>query len=157
MKWHNHKLTTFGLVMLTNSSFLYAFIAASGSCIPDIIEGRPASPGWRNRHRGVSHYLILYLFITSLLALYGLILYEPSFISLLSLTIEVNPPLWSAFFFLGGVLHILEDSISGTVPLLSLKKRVGIRIIPVGHPVEYVLSYAVFFLSLVLKMRRCLF
>jgi membrane-bound metal-dependent hydrolase YbcI (DUF457 family) len=157
MKWHNHKLTTFGLVMLTNSSFLYAFIAASGSCIPDMVEGRPASSHWRNRHRGISHYIVPYLLTAFLLGLYGLILYEPSFISLAGLSIDVNPPLWGAFFFLGGALHILEDSISGTVPLLYPERRIGIRIIPVGHPVEYVLSYAVFFLSLVLKMRRCLF
>lgn len=155
MKWINHKISTFSLVFLLTSDFISSLIAAAGSIIPDALEGHDYDTDrWRKNHRRLSHWLLGYV-------ISGLILW-----SLLYLKTKVNVLaipfvnfiqgfkifnsetllfvlLYAVFYtVIGCVLHILEDSLSSSVPLLHPTKRTfSIGIMRVGSPAEYLLSF----------------
>ncbi len=156
MKWINHKITTFSLVFISTHNFVGSIIAAAGSIIPDALEGKDFSSNrWKKNHRRISHWLAGYLGI-------GLFLWI-----LLKTKLKANP-LWLSpfkllshfsvinsesviyfalhiglFLSVGCILHILEDALSSTVPLLHPTKRVfSIGMMKTGSVMEYVLSFA---------------
>ena len=64
MKWVSHVVLTGTIAYAVTSNPLPAAAACVGAVLPDKIEGTPGSVGWntwRSRHRGWSHWPMLYL------------------------------------------------------------------------------------------------
>ena len=140
MKWVNHQLVTTVLVYAATDSILYAGYSFLGSVLPDILEGRPPKESkaywkWRSKHRKNTHWTVPYL------AIIALLLYLNKEAILIGWYWEfAKIPLFVA---VGSLLHILEDSICGKVPLFSRKKKIGIKLFRVGSGREYLVAYAI--------------
>ena len=64
MKWVSHITLTGTIAYAVTADPLLTAAAALGAVLPDKIEGSPQSVGWRtwrSRHRGWSHWPLLYL------------------------------------------------------------------------------------------------
>ena len=149
MKWRNHRLASGAIVFALTGHLLPAICAVSRSIFPDAIEGRNySSPSWQKHHRRESHYLPAYLIFCLLLWLLTVrqnIIWNFSFQSISGLfDLHTLFPLiiyLSFWFFIGGILHILEDALCGKVPIYSIHHRIGIRLFYVGTEREYVTTY----------------
>ena len=149
MKWRNHRLTSGAIVFALTGHLLPAICAASGSIFPDAIEGRSySSPSWQKHHRRESHYLPAYLIFCLLLWLLSPrqnAVWNFSFQSIPALlNLRALFPLIiyiSFWFFIGSILHILEDALCGKVPIYSIHHRIGIRLFYVGTKKEYITTY----------------
>ena len=131
MKWVSHIILTGTFAYAVTTDPLLTCAAAFGAVLPDKVEGSPRSIGfraWRARHRGLSHWPLLYLFGIPVLRYgHGTSLYDPMFFALL-------------FWMLAGALcHIAEDALCGKVPLLLPSQKVGIRLFTVGSVREYLI------------------
>jgi membrane-bound metal-dependent hydrolase YbcI (DUF457 family) len=141
VKWANHKLLSFSLTLAITGNFVGSLVSAFSSIFPDLIEGKgflhhPFSvqyQKWQKRHRGLSHLFAMY-FVMFIVALF-ISKYTKETLSAIAL--------FTTFFFAGCCLHILQDSICGKVPLISLRKRYGIRLFRVGSIAEYVVVFAI--------------
>ncbi|QJA06837.1 metal-dependent hydrolase [Thermosulfurimonas marina] len=146
MTWRAHKTITFSAVYLITHSFPAALIAALSSVFPDFIEfvwwcGRVP----RYAHRKGSHWFVPYL-AAALLAFYGLKT-APAF------------PAWVAFgvlwFAVGCLAHIVEDALTGRVPLLSPRRRsFGLRFFRTGSTPETILTAVLGGLAIVTLFRE---
>ncbi|MEM3647080.1 MAG: metal-dependent hydrolase [Thermofilum sp.] len=160
MKWVNHKITTFSLVFLVTHDFLSSLAAAGGSVLPDALEGRD-SPTWKREHRKVSHWLLGYVSVAFVLWAV-IVLKTRSFLPVLPGFQFLFSPgasgsggftlffLCAAFYLtVGSILHILEDSLTGSVPVMHPRKRTfSVRIMKTGDPLEYILSCGLLFAAL---------
>jgi len=166
MRWACHRLSSFAAVFLVTGDPVVALASTAGATLPDSIEGIGARGKKRSvasylnlSHRGVSHWYMVYLIpFLALLALdWGILpshfLYPHFSLSHLHpshllpshfpfshfFSWQYLPPMLS-FFFLGACLHILGDTLCGTVPGLTLRsKRVGIRLFKVNSLREIML------------------
>jgi hypothetical protein len=151
--WYSHKLTTFSLVLLAFHDIGLSIASAITSVIPDSVEGfNYDSERWKKNHRRLSHWPVIYLILLVAGAVI-LLTHHIKFWKVLSykalLSLMHNH---DAFFYaltgyallvagLGGLLHILEDSLSSTVPLLHPTKRTfGFHILKTGSFLEYLIS-----------------
>lgn len=147
MKWLNHKLLTGTIVFSVTNDPMAALAVASGSVIPDAVEGFPTTLNyysWRSKHRQLSHWIVPYLIIFLFFGTYTF--FYPTLTSLYDLwDLSQKPFLHSiplfvwlvAMLSLGACFHIVEDALCGTVPGLILKKRVGLKLFTVGSWKEY--------------------
>lgn len=159
MKWRNHRLTTSAIVFAATGHVLPFLFAAFGSVFPDAVEGHDyTSDRWKQNHRGVSHYLPMYLAICLLFAtvLQGSVVRDWSMLlpnPFASIAVSGQEPTmlsWdftfsflsygTFWFFVGAALHILEDAICGKVPIYSLHHKIGVRLFRVGTGREYAVS-----------------
>lgn len=148
MKWTSHIALTATIAYAVTADPMLTAAAAVGAVLPDKIEGSPRSVGWRtwrSRHRGWSHWPMLYIaLIGGLIQAQQYFFYDAAFFAVL------------AWIFGGALLHIAEDAVCGKVPLLYPTQKVGIRLFTVGSLREYlfvllciVIVYAVeFFLRI---------
>ena len=131
MTWVSHAALTGTIAYAVSSDPLAAAAACVGAVLPDKVEGSPGSVGWRtwrSRHRGWSHWPMLYL------ALIGALLHSETYIgSRMFLTLL----LW---VFLGALLHIAEDAVCGKVPAVLPTQKIGIRLFTVGSLWEYLFT-----------------
>jgi len=143
MKWFSHKIITGITVYCISGDPFGAAISALGSIVPDKIEGQDYKNFNRQTHRKISHWFILYAvpmlgFFLYICCKKGKIPYlpnlYPSFLSNQALLISTV----FFYFLLGCIFHLIEDSITGKIPLLNPhKKEFGIRLIKVGSLLEY--------------------
>lgn len=144
MKWINHEIVTGVVVYAVTENPLYAIYSMAGAILPDKVEGSPFKKSkkdywkWRQRHRTWSHwpvlYLLLYVFVKYLLA-------QPEYAAFADIFRIVE------YVTIGSLLHIAEDAVCGKVPLLTPKKKVGIRLFRVGTTGEYI--FVIIFLVLI--------
>lgn len=133
MKWVSHKVLTFGIILMVTKDPVAAFCSVPGAVFPDWIEGSPPKGSgywdWRTRHRGFSHWFMLYFVILG--SVYAARRYGCTFFG--------YPVLYDflRFFLVGALMHILEDAVCGKVPFLFPSKRYGIRLFTVGSFAEY--------------------
>jgi inner membrane protein len=158
MTWKSHKLLTLVLVWAFTHNFLYSLIASIGSIIPDFIEGKGFLydyERWMRTHRTYSHWFIPYL-VLFLVSFIGMgkevgLLVKSEGLFLPGQGEKIIFFLLSALS-LGCLLHILEDAVSGKVPLWHPKKRTfGIRLIRTRSFMEYVFVFVVILLVIVYK------
>jgi len=160
MKWINHKIITFSTVYLLTGNFLSSCIAAAGSVVPDLLEGRfdfsaKVNLGNKNRknslpkwHRTVTHWFPVYLFIMlfSLLHFRGVDTVSVANLSvyLVDLLSGTSDKLFYFILFwlsFGSFMHIIQDSLTGRVPLFNpFRKSFTMKIMRTGSVVEYLLS-----------------
>ena len=129
MKWVSHVTLTGTIAYAITADPMCTAAAALGAVLPDKIEGTPASQGWstwRSRHRGWSHWPVLYLaLIGGLAQAKAYFFYDAAFFSVLT------------WLFIGALLHIAEDAVCGKVPGITPTQKVGIRLFSVGSFREY--------------------
>ena len=129
MKWTSHISLTATIAYAVTADPMLTAAAAIGAVLPDKIEGTPQSIGWstwRSRHRGWSHWPMLYVaLIGGLIQAQQYFFYDAAFFAIL------------AWIFGGALLHIAEDAVCGKVPLLYPTQKVGIRLFTVGSLREY--------------------
>lgn len=134
MKWINHRMVTGAVVYAVTENFVWTAASIVGSVWPDKSEGMPNKRGWQKRHRGVSHWPLLYM---ALMALVWLMPFN------LVLDANFDLRMLLLFFLLGALMHIAEDAVCGKVPVFTPKRRHGLRFFYVGTPGEYIFSVSV--------------
>ena len=129
MKWVSHTSLTATIAYAITADPLLTAAATLGAVLPDKAEGTPQSVGWsswRSRHRGWSHWPMLYLaLIGGLMEARISFFYDAVFFSILT------------WIFIGALCHIAEDAVCGKVPLLYPTQKIGIRLFTVGSLREY--------------------
>lgn len=161
MKWINHKITTFSVVYLFTQDFASSVVASAGSVIPDAIEGYGYDNKRKKRHRKISHWLLGYFVIAFLLWLLiknktGMNALKIGFYQFVSAFTVFNSEtlifvcIYGCFYLcVGAFLHILEDSLSGPIPVIHPSKKVfTLNLIKVGSFGEYLLSFGILMFSL---------
>lgn len=141
MIWQSHRIVTGITVFLTTQSAFASFAALSGSIFPDQLD-----IGLGLKHRGFSHWWLVYLPLLPLIYFFwlsqyllfsfsdylNLVLHYP-----LSFTLRILAGNWFFWFFVGALLHILEDAFTGYIPLRSPKDAFNIyRPFYTGSPQE---------------------
>ena len=70
MKWINHQVVTGVIMYAATEDLLLTACGMAGAILPDKVEGSPRrgimSWGWRSRHRGWSHWPLLYVAVIGL-------------------------------------------------------------------------------------------
>ena len=129
MKWVSHISLTATIAYAVTADPMLTAAAAVGAVLPDKIEGTPARQGWRtwrSRHRGWSHWPMLYIaLIGGLMQAQQYFFYDAAFFAVLT------------WIFVGALCHIAEDAVCGKVPLLSPTQKAGVRLFTVGSLREY--------------------
>ena len=154
MKWINHQIVTGFIVYAATDNALFVASSIVGAVIPDRVEGSPPKDNsaywaWRRRHRTWSHYPVIYL------ALIGLSLFakdycqtlNASYLPTLTLLIDMF-----MFAMVGALLHIVEDSICGKVPIFTPHSKHGIKLFTVGSWKEYFFSAIIVLICLASKV-----
>lgn len=150
MKWVNHKIVTgFTVLVITGNPF-YGIVAAAAAALPDMMETPPwkfkKDYKYKRQHRQISHWFVPWLVI---LLLAGAVIYGRPVswnIHYLTSTLLYNPmkaqllpnvAVIVALIAVGGLFHILEDALCGTVPNYKMKgKRWGKRFFQVNSSKE---------------------
>lgn len=161
MKWVNHKITTFSVVLLLTQDFAASVIAAAGSIIPDALEGHSYNNKWKKRHRTVTHWFLGYFLIAFALWFFiktsvginvlsiGFYKFISAFTILNSKTLVFILAYGCFYLCVGALLHILEDSLGGAVPMIHpTRKTFALRIMRTGSFGEYLLSFGILIFSL---------
>lgn len=143
MKWVSHEVLTGVVVYAATEDPLLTAFSMAGAIFPDKVEGRPGSMFWRSRHRGWSHWPLLYV------AAIGALLGAPAD-AFGAWTGPAREAL--VFFAAGALLHIAEDALCGKVPLLRPDRKVGLRLFTVGSFREYLVVLLLVALSYVVSV-----
>jgi inner membrane protein len=158
MTWKSHKLLTLVLVWAFFNNVFYSFIAGIGAIIPDFLEGKGYLydyERWMQRHRTYSHWFIPYavVFLISFLGMGGEVF------KLMKSDLFFFPSQEKLILFfifsalsLGCLFHILEDAVSGRVPLWHPTKRTfGVSLIRTRSFLENIFVFVVVLLIIVYK------
>lgn len=137
MKWVNHQVLTGVIVYAATDDMLLTIYSMAGAIFPDKVEGNPHTGNywsWRSRHRGWSHWPLLYL---------GLIFFLSRFEEgQLTALPTADLTTIGIYICIGALLHIAEDAVCGKVPLLTPYQKVGVRLFKVGSVPEYLFTIA---------------
>lgn len=130
MIWSSHRIVTGASVFALSQNLIGSFAAVSGSTFPDALDMT-----FPLKHRGISHWFVIYL-VPLILDYYFLmdrylLLRFPDFIDLFSvfpLTFAIRYLIgnYLFWFFVGCLFHILEDSLTGYIPIRSPSDKVSI-------------------------------
>ena len=139
MKWVNHEIVTGVIVYSATGDFLATAVSMAGAIFPDKVEGKPGANywSWRARHRGWSHWPVLYIAILAIMQM-----------GLLPQGADVERG--ATFICIGALLHIAEDAFCGKVPLFLPWQKVGIKLFTVGSVTEYLFAMAVVILTYII-------
>lgn len=139
MKWVNHEIVTGVIVYGATGDFLATAFSMAGAIFPDKVEGKPGANywSWRARHRGWSHWPVLYIAILAIMQM-----------GLLPQGADVERG--ATFICIGALLHIAEDAFCGKVPLFLPWQKVGIKLFTVGSVTEYLFAMAVVILTYII-------
>ena len=150
MKWIDHQVVTGFVVYTATGDLLLSAYSMVGALLPDQLEGSPLRGSywrWRSRHRGWSHWPMLYL------AMLGLLMDR-------RWDVLSDPRLWShgspvviaAFALIGALLHIAEDAVCGRVPVFTPWKKHGLKLFKVGSFTEYFFCIGIVLLCVVVRL-----
>lgn len=150
MKWVSHQAVTGVLSYAVTNDLLFTAGAVFGSIIPDKIEGKREgllSIGWRSRHRGWSHWAILYIAIFA-----GLLQYF-NIENIQSAILNESSPTRLLFSLLFGALcHIVEDALCGKVPTITPNIKWGVSLFKVGSLREYIVVIVMIIVIYLIKL-----
>ena len=146
MKWINHQVVTGVAVYTATSDLLLTAYSMAGALLPDKLEGNPRAGNywaWRSRHRGWSHWPVLYLALLGISLRFGNGDYGFEGGELATI---------GKFFAIGALLHIAEDMTCGKVPIVTPNRKHGARLYAVGSVFEYLFAIAIVLLCYIAKM-----
>ena len=130
MTGKGHRITTFAFVLGATGSPLASLMSFLGSTFPDSSEYTFFGKRRNRYHRRYTHWFIPWLALACVcFSRSGWIV--PRLSALINEPYHAHYDVWSCagFWFMGCVLHILEDAFCGTVPLFRPWKRdVGLHI-----------------------------
>ena len=147
MIWKCHRAVTAVSIYAITTNIPMAVIAMVGSVFPDAIEY--IMPGdWQSHHRKSSHWFPIYLSIIVFIYLFlktknSLLFPSNDLFSFIQNSITNNDYTFIImnilfWFFVGALFHIIEDSVCGSIPILSPNDRTSfIRLFKVGTFSEY--------------------
>jgi uncharacterized membrane protein len=149
MKWVSHKIVSFSVVYFLTSDLVASVLTGAGAVLPDLLEGKDFhTKAWQKTHRTITHWFLGWLILVfSFLSYFyfrfhnfpwafdGVKLYQ-FFLSGRFFHSQIFSELAVCFFgfylSLGGLLHIIEDAMSASVPLFNPFHRsfrlAGIRV-----------------------------
>ena len=133
MKWINHQIVTGFIVYAASDNALFVASSIVGAVLPDRVEGDPPKEStaywkWRKNHRTWSHYPPLYILLILLSQFAAEYFQNPQ------LELVMNLITYAMF---GALLHIIEDSICGKVPVFTPRRKHGLKLFKVGSWQEY--------------------
>ncbi|SDP69013.1 metal-dependent hydrolase [Selenomonas ruminantium] len=139
MKWVNHEIVTGVIVYGATADPLATVFSMAGAIFPDKVEGRPGANywSWRAKHRGWSHWPVIYIAIYALMQL-----------GFLPQGAEAERGV--SFICIGALLHIAEDAVCGKVPFLFPWQKVGIKLFKVGSVTEYLFAMALVIITYII-------
>lgn len=128
MKWLNHQIATGFIVYAATNDALFVAASVAGAVLPDKVEGSPPKESkaywkWRKKHRTLSHYPPLYFLLLIIAHVAKIYLQNP----LAEIILNI-----ASYILIGALLHIAEDALCGKVPILSTKKKHGLKLFKVG-------------------------
>ena len=148
MKWINHQIVTGMAVYAVTGNLLFAACSMAGAVLPDKIEGNPREAAsywsWRSRHRGWSHWPMLYALLL------GLQLEIMGGGQLSSLTDMLSI---GTYLSIGALLHIAEDALCGKVPFITPWQKVGVKLFSVGSVTEYLFAIVLVLACYIIHIR----
>lgn len=127
-------------VLLVTRDVWFTIAAVCGSTFPDRVE-QFGFGDWRRRHRKFSHWFVLYLFLLWLLEVLFVMFGQ-----------QVQLLVFLKWFFIGCLCHILEDAVSGKIPLWrpGKQKQVLPRLCYTGSPKETVVVFLYILLAVMI-------
>ena len=147
MKWVNHEIVTGVIVYTVVQEPLLALYSMAGAILPDKLEGNPRSGNywsWRSRHRGWSHWPMLYALLLGL----QLEIVGSGQSSSLSDMLTIG-----TYLCIGALLHIAEDALCGKVPFLTPWQKLGVKLFSVGSVTEYLLAIVLVLACYIIHIR----
>ncbi len=176
MTWKTHKLLSFSFILLITKNPLWALLGAIGSILPDKVEFVMYGKTWSyDVHRKITHWPILWLSLCCIFYLSIYQTYSYQILNAFTLNSLLNKNFWSSINFaknllnhrlgdfeilffifcfwlsVGGFLHVLQDAISGKIPLIHpFKRTFGVRLIRTKSKEEKGLFF-LFLLVLLIK------
>lgn len=137
MTSQSHKVLTFSIVTALTGNIVAGLLSSFGAVIPDIIEefdpekmkhDKNQFIKWIKIHRKISHWPVLYSIAFCIS--FTIYLIQKNIICYIS-----------NYLLIGCLFHIIEDAMSGKVPLCSAGKRsFGIRFIKTGSWIEHLFT-----------------
>lgn len=123
MTGKGHRLSTLALVLGTTASPLAAVMSFMGSTFPDSSEHMFFGKRRNRYHRRYTHWWVIWAFLA-----YVCFLRSGWIVPRISALVDgtnAHRDVWACagFWFMGCLLHILEDAFCGTVPFLLPWKR----------------------------------
>ena len=156
MIWASHRIVTGISVFTLSSSMIGALAAVSGSTFPDSLDMT-----FPLKHRGVSHWFAVYV-VPLILDFYFIMdryffLHFSDYMNLFQVfpfELACKYLLGNLFFWfmIGCLCHIIEDSLTGYIPIRSPHDKVSLwHPFYTGSPTEnvFVLVFSLFCLALV--------
>ena len=118
MTWVSHRLLTGTVVAIATHNIGAVIASVVGSVFPDRIE-QWFLGSWQRHHRKTSHWWILYLLPCVVICMmfrkiYGVYPWQWN--------LHFQPLFLAFWFFAGCIIHILEDSICGKIPVFDPHK-----------------------------------
>lgn len=105
MTWRSHRILTGITVLFVTHDVWYTLASVCGSTFPDRVETFGFGD-WRRHHRKLSHWFVLYVVLLGLVeVLFAMFGRNIQFLFFLK------------WFFVGCLCHILEDAVSGRIPV----------------------------------------
>ena len=130
MIWSSHRIITGVSVFALSQSLIGSFAAVSGSTFPDTLD-----MSFSLKHRGMSHWFVVYI-VPLILDFYFvmdryLILSFQDFFNLFHVfsfgeAVRYLIGNYLFWFFVGCLFHILEDSLTGYIPIRSPSDKVSV-------------------------------
>ena len=130
MTGRGHRITTFAFVAGATGSLLAAGMSYLAAAFPDSVEYTLFGKRRNRWHRRWTHWFVLWLAL-AVTCFYRSGWIIPKLSSLIDGGHSAYRDVWACagFWFMGCVLHIVEDSWCGTVPLfLPWKRSVGMHV-----------------------------
>lgn len=132
MRWVNHKIIGFAIPFILTRNYLFSFLSAIFSILPDLVEGNRVVL----KHRGISHNPFAWLALC-LAAYWAITLWVGDTVTSALFT-------WFVLSIASGVfLHLLADSLTMSgIPLYG-DRRLAAKLFRTGSPTEYVISLVI--------------
>lgn len=161
MKWISHKAITGAIIWGLTTNPILTAASVIGSTFPDWIETPPWAYSnkyqYLKHHRKGSHWFVPYLVAAVFVSLFVIgtgayhniilhyfngnnviysILHYLHFYNVKYFIIN-NVALVGLFLLIGCLFHIIEDGITGKIPGLHIRDKIGVRLFKVGSIQEY--------------------
>nr|DAL32964.1 MAG TPA_asm: putative metal-binding protein [Caudoviricetes sp.] len=151
LKWLSHEVVTFGLSFIFTEDLFFSLCTLVGANLPDKFDGKPPDIrsdyqgywNWRTHHRSLSHWFLPYLVIIFAITVYR---FCGQFSKSELLVLD-----FAVYVMVGAILHIVEDSFCGKVPVFSLKSKRGFNLFKVGELFEYIFCLFLLVLACILR------
>jgi inner membrane protein len=138
MKWINHQVVTGVVVYTATADLLLTAYSMAGAILPDKVEGNPRAGNywtWRSRHRGWSHWPVLYLALLGVSRHFA----QGDYGGVMGGELATI----GSYIAIGALLHIAEDAVCGNVPIVTPNRKHGIKLFAVGSVFEYLFAIAI--------------